>query len=122
MTRLIFQRQMHAAESMDNSAAEIYPSEVSAIMKSLSIANTQEAAMRKLALKSLWRTCGRSSEASFIHYDSMKWNTLFKCVTVDCPQSKSSKLKVIPLVAGVDRHHDWFLDLGDHLLLEHGSY
>ena len=122
MTRLIFQRQMHAAESMDHSAAEIYPDEVIAIMRALARANHAEAALRKLALKSLWRTCGRSSETSFMHYDGLKWNTLFRCATVECPQSKSSKVKVIPLVAGATRHHDWFVDFGDHLVMEHGAY
>jgi hypothetical protein len=38
-----------------------------------------------------------------------------------CPQWKTAKTKVVPFLAGVDRHSSWTLDFGDHMALQRGS-
>ena len=49
-----------------------------AMCEALAKANHAEAAMRKLALKTLQRTCGRSSEVGFLSYEGLRWDTLVK--------------------------------------------
>ena len=50
-----------------------------------------------------------------------RWNALHATTTIESPQSKPSKLKYVPFVAGPDRHSDWLLDFGDHLTFDRGS-
>ena len=76
--------------------------------------------MRKLALKSLWMLAGRSGEPGLLSFEGMRWNVLFGTVCIESPQVKPSKLKLGCMVAGVDRHSDWLLDVGDHLLFDRG--
>ena len=54
-------------------------------------------------------------------YEGLKWNPLHKTPCMECPQSKPSKLKFVPFVAGNHRHSDWLLDFADHLVLLRGS-
>ena len=121
LSRTIFQRMMEAGEIMDESAHAIYLEQVKDLSKVLAQANTADAAMRKLAIKSLWRTAGRASEVSYLHLDGIRWDRLFQAPFIECPQSKSSKWKLIPFVAGIDRYADWFVDFGDYLVLDRGS-
>ena len=121
MTRTIFQRKMLAGDVTDNAANAIYLNGVAEICKALAKANTKEALERKLALLTLWVCCGRSSETSNLHFDGMKYDSMFTCVETDVPQSKSSKPKKICLVAGAHRHLCWFLAFGDYMISLHGS-
>ena len=83
-------------------------------------ANTEEAADRKLAVKTLWASSGRAAEPGHLSYGGLRWNRLHRIGTIESPQSKPSKLKHVAFVAGVDRHSDWLLDFGDHLVFKHG--
>ena len=49
-----------------------------------------------------------------------QWNLLHGAPGFECPQSKPSKLKFVPLVAGATRHEDWTLQFGDDLVLQRG--
>ena len=47
-------------------------------------------------------------------------NTNFNTITIESPQSKPAKLKMVLIVAGNDRHADWVLDFGDYLCFDRG--
>ena len=121
MTREINQRNLYGKETMDQSANEIFLKQVKGMSAALSRAGHAEAAARKLAIKTAWRAAGRGGESSFISYGGLKWNDLYETTVVEAPQSKTSKLKLVPLVAGADRHSDWLIDFGDNLVLARGS-
>ena len=53
-------------------------------------------------------------------FEGMRWNFLFETLTIQSAQSKPNKLKYIPMLAGVDRHCDFLLALGDWLTHDHG--
>jgi hypothetical protein len=121
MNRIIIHRKMESGEAQTDGAATcIYLAEVRDMMQAFARANTREGAERKLALKTLWRCSGRPGEPALISYEGLKWDTLHKCIFAESPQSKPSKVKLIPFVAGIDRHADWFVDYGDHLVLDRG--
>ena len=75
--------------------------------------------MRKLCIKTAWRCAGRGGESGtgFISYGGLKWNDMHGTTVVEASQSKSSKLKFVPFVAGADRHSDWLLDFADYRYL-----
>lgn len=119
--RLIFQRDLYGKDSQDHSANELFLHHVMQMSEALGKSNTAESAERKLAIKTLWRAAGRAGEPAFLSYEGLRWNELHKTAVVESPQSKPSKLKFIPFVAGETRHADWLLDFGDHLVLQRGS-
>lgn len=121
MVRLIFERKIYLDEPMDHSANEIYLEHVRDISEAYSRAGTAKAANRKCAIKTLWRAGGRGGEPAAVAFTGVKWNVMHGCACLECPQPKSSKLKLIPFPAGEDRHSDWCLDYGDMLCLERGS-
>ena len=121
MTRLIFQRKLALAQSMDTSPNELYAEHIRQMTAALSRANTAESAMRKAVLQMLWRCAGRGSEPGALAYGGLMMNLQFNTPTLEAPQSKASKLKRIPLVAGANRHMDALLHLGDHWVLQRGS-
>jgi hypothetical protein len=104
MNRIIIHRKMESGEAQTDGAATcIYLAEVRDMMQAFARANTREGAERKLALKTLWRCSGRPGEPALISYEGLKWDTLHKCIFAESPQSKPSKVKLIPFVAGIDR-------------------
>ena len=86
--------------------------------RSYARAGGAEAATRKLAIISLERAAGRSSEVAWTTWDGLKWDSHFKHVFGEVPQSKGSKVKLVAFGAGVDRHADWFLALADYLVCQ----
>ena len=104
----------------DLSAAEIYPDEVAAIISALMKHNTLESSKRALALMSLWRSAGRASEPAYLHYDAFTWNSLHKTPVIEMPQSKSSKCKMIPFMAGAHHHFCWLTTFGDYMAMLRG--
>jgi hypothetical protein len=110
-----FQRAMLAGEKMDHSAEPLFLEDVKAMCKSYAKEGSRQAARRKLAIKTLYQSAGRSSEIAFMHLDGMYFCRKFQCVIADVPQSKTSKSKKVALVAGNGRHACWFLDFGDYL-------
>ena len=83
-------------------------------------ANSKEAATRKLAIKTLWRSAGRAGEPAMLSWEGIKWNDLFKTPVMESPQSKGSKIKFVTFVAGFDHHSDWLIDVGDMLVFDRG--
>ena len=73
------------------------------------------AAEKALVLVCSHLTCGRAAEVSWLKYTSRKWNPHLRCFFVTVPMTKTHKVKIIALVAGVDRHCDFFLALADYL-------
>ena len=59
---------------------------------------------------------GRVSEVAWLQWEYIKWDTHFKCLVVQIPQSKPGKVKSIVIVGGADRHCDIFLHLGEFLM------
>jgi len=113
--RMIAQRMIRKGESFDNSAQEIFGDEINDVCKAFAQADTFEAAERKFSIKTLWRAGGRASEPGAMSLNSLRWNRLHSAASIESPQSKPSKMKWVIFLAGVNRHADWMLDLGDYL-------
>jgi hypothetical protein len=47
---------------------------------------------------------GRAGEPAFLSFEGLQWNRLHGTPCMECPQSKPSKLKFVPFVAGADRY------------------
>jgi len=121
MVRTIFQRSMSSGEEMDKSETPLYLEHIKAVCRAYGREGSAEAALRKLAIKCLWQGAGRASEAAWLSWDSLQWDPFFGSVFAEFPQSKMSKYKEIPLVAGADRHSCFFVDFGDFLVLDNKS-
>ena len=63
-----------------------------------------QSADRKVTIKTAWQASGRSAEPAGMHWDAVEYDHYFKCAFFEVPQTKVAKLKLIALVAGVDRH------------------
>ena len=75
MERLIVHRQIALAQPLDQSANEIFLNHIEDISQAFSRAGTQEAASRKLAVKTIWRAAGRASEPATLSYRTLRWNS-----------------------------------------------
>ena len=106
---------------MDHSANEIYHTQVKDMVAALHRCDHKEAADRALAIQTLWYSAGRASEPGYLAYEGLRWNTLHSCAVIESFQSKPSKLKFVPFLAAPDRHSDWMLSYGDHLVFDHGQ-
>jgi len=104
MNREAFQAEMFGPDRMDQTPNELFAQHVVAIVEALSKVNTAEAAERKLAVITLWRMAGRAGEPAFLSFEGLQWNRLHGTPCMECPQSKPSKLKFVPFVAGADRY------------------
>lgn len=113
-----FEQCKLSGELGDDSEVPIYLEHVKKMCRAYAIADTPEAAVRKLTIKMLIQAAGRTSEVAWLTTSGMSWDDHFHCVVVAVPQSKVSKVKFIAFCAGVDRHSDFFVDLGDKLALE----
>jgi hypothetical protein len=114
-------RKVREGNKMDNSANELFHEHIKDMCRAFAMVDGRQAAARKLAVKTLWYSAGRSSEPSFMMYDGLRWNVLHNTAVIESYQSKPNKLKFVAFVAGVDRHSDWLIDLGDHLILDYGG-
>ena len=88
------------------------------ITRAYARAGTVEGAIRKVSLLTCQRSAGRSAEPAWMTVDGLIWDKKFKHVFVESPQPKGSKIKLVALGAGESRHSDWFLALGDYLVLQ----
>ena len=120
INRLIFMRGLHEPKGQDTTEHEIVLAHVRQLCAAFARAGTKEAAERKLATKMLWVAAGRAGEPALMSYEGMRWNTNFNTITIESPQSKPAKLKMVLIVAGNDRHADWVLDFGDYLCFDRG--
>ena len=50
-------------------------------------------------------------------YDSMRYDTFFRCAIIQCFQMKVSKVKIVALIAGFSRHCCWLTSWADELVL-----
>ena len=121
LNRNAFTNDVYGPDKIDHSPNEIFLSHVVHLMEGLSKANTPESAERKLAIMTLWRMAGRAGEPAFLSYEGFQWNALHQTACIECPQTKSSKLKFVPFVAGSGRHKDWLLAFADDLVLKRGE-
>ena len=71
---------------------------------------------RKLAIKTAYLAAGRSAEPAGMHWDGLQYDALFKGTIAEVAQTKTSKLKLIFLGAGADRHSCWLTDMGDSFI------
>lgn len=77
MERMIAARKMAAGDSFDKSSNEIFLEHVKEMCAAFARADTSEAAARKLAVKTLWRSAGRASEPAALSYKTLRWNSKF---------------------------------------------
>ena len=96
----------------------MYLEDVMLITRAYARAGTVEGAIRKVSLLTCQRSAGRSAEPAWMTVDGLIWDKKFKHVFVESPQPKGSKIKLVALGAGESRHSDWFLALGDYLVLQ----
>eukprot|EP00966_Prymnesium_polylepis_P196104 4544628-Prymnesium_polylepis.1 len=100
-------RAIEAGETLDHSVTPVYLEHVEAIYEAFALAGTAEAAQRKLAVKTLWRGAGRPIEVGFyINLAGMRYDALIKAPVFEIPQTKTSKYKLLPFLAGATRHND----------------
>ena len=76
-----------------------------------------QAAERSCAIETLERVAGRSCETGYLHLDALKMDDYFECVSFDVIQTKTSKLKKVPIVAGSNKRNCFYLKFGDYLAL-----
>jgi hypothetical protein len=65
-----------------------------------------------------WLCAGRSSEVAWTTIEGLQWDELHQCVFSEIPQSKTSKVKEAPFMAGVNGHSCWLVAFGDSLAME----
>ena len=99
MERMIFQRKIQSNDTMDHSANEIFHVHVKEMSAALGRANTAEAASRKLAIKTLWRTGGRAGEPGFLSYGGLRYERRHLSLP-PCP-SRASRLPGPAVAAGL---------------------
>lgn len=90
-------------------------------MRALARSGSVEAATRRLAIWTLFASAGRSSETATITFDGLEWDAEMNGGFVEIIQTKAGKFKLIALVAGRDRHCDYFLFLADFLTMHKPS-
>lgn len=103
MERLIVQRKINKGEPMDQSATEIYLEQIKELSAAWARADGPEAASRKFATKTLWRSAGRSSEPAALALGNTHWKALYSCAATESPEPKPSKMKHVLFPAGTDR-------------------
>ena len=106
------------AQELDKSAKAIGCQHMQHISQALARMATPAAAMRKMGLKTLYYTCGRSGETRCISLEGLDWDWDAECLAADVSEFKVGKAKLIAIVAGANRHLDWFLDYADYLVLQ----
>eukprot|EP00966_Prymnesium_polylepis_P161123 3723381-Prymnesium_polylepis.1 len=118
MVRICFARAKELGEEMDLSATPLYREpHLCAIDRAYALDGSAEAAMRAFSVETLWRAGGRGGETAYMHLDGLEWDPFYDCPYAEIAQTKTSKVKKVAFVAGVDRRHCWFLKLGDYLAL-----
>ena len=78
-----------------------------------------QAARRALAVLCLWLAAGRAGETAWLSFEGISWDAFFKCPFVEVAQSKPSKLKLVPFMAGANSLICFFAHLGIFLAV-HG--
>ena len=76
---------------------------------------TPQANDAKATLRSVWAAVGRSGEIGWSNWDGVEWDILFEACFMEVYQAKTSKMKLICLCCGADRHSCWFLDMADYI-------
>ena len=120
MGRQIEARKVQKGEKLDNSANELFHPQVKEMVAALMRCDHKEASGRALSIQTAWYAAGRASEPGFLSLRGMRWNMLHCCAVIESFQSKPNKLKFVPFIAGPDRHSDWVLLFGDHLVWDRG--
>jgi hypothetical protein len=115
----MYQRAMKTGESMDHSTTPVYLTEIMAMVGAYASEGSPEAAMRKLAILCGWLAAGRASEVAHLVYAGLEWVPEFRIVTFEVPQSKPSKTKLVPFLAGAVENCDFYVALLDYLALSH---
>jgi len=82
-----------------------------------SLKGDAESAERKFQTICLWLTAGRSSEAAWLSWDAMDWDTEFDCLFAELPQSKVSAVKLVAFMAGITAASCFFACLGNYLVM-----
>ena len=118
MKRSGFTLKVDSGQPLEKGAKKVGRTQVAAMSQQLARQGTAEAAKRKLGLKTLWMTAGRTGETAGMANDTLDWDFDAGCTEADVGQLKTSKLKLIALVSGANRHLDFYLDLGDYWTLQ----
>ena len=90
---MISARKARLGERFDNSAEDIFLDEVEALCAAYAQLGSAEAASRKLAINSLWRSAGRAGEPKHLNYNTLRWNSKEQTAEMESFQSKPSKMK-----------------------------
>ena len=86
-----------------------------------SLKGDAESAERKFQTICLWLTVGRSSEAAWLQWDTMDWDSEFNMLFAELPQSKVSAVKLVAFMAGNTAESCFYTCLGDYLVMCAGS-
>ena len=88
---MISARKARLGERFDNSAEDIFLAE--ALCAAYAQLGSAEAASRKFAINSLWRSAGRAGEPKHLNYNTLRWNSKEQTAEMESFQSKPSKMK-----------------------------
>ena len=76
--RRYFQRSMKTGGKIDHSVSPIYHFHISECVKSYSLVSSRESAQRKFTLICSRQAAGRSSEVTWILFESLQWDPSFQ--------------------------------------------
>ena len=115
MRRKSVARLAQMGEKLDRSAIPLGFENFRNLSRAYARLGDDDAAQKKCLLTALWLSAGRTCEAVYLSYEALRWDegrTLFE---IEIVQFKTSKPKLIPLVAGASHDCCFFTNLGDML-------
>lgn len=81
-----FQRTVKSGAGFDKSAPPVYlhhSRDMAAALMKVDEAEQPMASLRKLVLRSLFQTGGRTAEVAWLSWDGMQWDSFFNCVFIE---------------------------------------
>ena len=113
--RIIYHRAQAVGDPMDNSATPLSLEHIRLMNRAYATEGSKDAMERKFSITSAWASVGRSSELSWVPFDSIQWDEEYGCCFAVDPQAKVAKMKLVAFTAGSDWDCCFFTCLGDLL-------
>ena len=115
MRRKSVSRLAQMAEKLDRSAIPLGFKNFRNLSRAYARLGDDDAAQKKCLLTALWLSAGRTCEAVYLSYEALRWDEERTLFEIEIVQFKTSKPKLIPLVAGKSHDCCFFTNLGDML-------
>lgn len=116
IVRYLFERGCKEGVTLDNSVSPVYEHHVQIMVKALTNHGySYQNSYRKLVFCCLRFTTGRSGEMSWLLLESFEWDSYFRQVFGELPESKTSRMKLCAFVASPKPELCFFTNLGEVL-------